>query len=265
MEQTCTTGDDQPLRTNAAPRRAKRRRVVPGSDEAALLTRRALARQRGSKVGIRTSRPAICGSCLAMRTNGAYRKATDAGRPGPRWPSKIESILGTCMPQNLSRDRRLACPLGTLRHTRITSRCVGKGLYALPNSSISEHRSLTEVCKHVPEGVVCFLSHELTTQAPFDVWLAIGEGAWRPHMDYPPLRMSVSLRLRSNPASRSIRLKESPFPNSPQRKLSLTVSSTATKSGSMLLLRHLGSAGGRDAAPWRTLAVRTRDLPWAKT
>ncbi|MBL3591762.1 MAG: VCBS repeat-containing protein, partial [gamma proteobacterium endosymbiont of Lamellibrachia anaximandri] len=38
------------------PWRAKRRLVVPGSREAALLTRRAL-RQRGSKVGIRARRP----------------------------------------------------------------------------------------------------------------------------------------------------------------------------------------------------------------
>jgi predicted transcriptional regulator of viral defense system len=45
----------------------------------------------------------------------------------------------------------------------------------------------------VPKGVVCLLSalrfHELTTQAPFEVWLAIGEKAWRPRVDYPPLRV----------------------------------------------------------------------------
>jgi hypothetical protein len=31
--------------------------------------------------------------------------------------------------------------------------------------------------------------HELTTQAPFEVWLAIGEKAWRPRANYPPLRI----------------------------------------------------------------------------
>ncbi len=45
-----------------APWRAKQRRVVPGSREAILLTRRALARQRGSKDRIRTRRRAVCGS-----------------------------------------------------------------------------------------------------------------------------------------------------------------------------------------------------------
>ena len=80
-------------------------------------------------------------------------------------------------------------------------RRIGRGLYVLPDSSISEHHSLAEVCKRVPKGVVCLLSalrfHELTTQAPFEVWLAIGERAWRPQMDYPPLRIvrfsSISL------------------------------------------------------------------------
>lgn len=72
-------------------------------------------------------------------------------------------------------------------------RRIGRGLYVLPDSSVSEHRSLAEVCKRVPKGVICLLSalrfHELTTQAPFEVWLAIGERSWRPHMDYPLLRI----------------------------------------------------------------------------
>jgi predicted transcriptional regulator of viral defense system len=70
---------------------------------------------------------------------------------------------------------------------------IGRGLYVLPSSDVTAHRSIAEACKRVPKGVVCLLSalrfHELTTQAPFDVWLAIGEKAWRPRVDYPPLRI----------------------------------------------------------------------------
>ena len=70
---------------------------------------------------------------------------------------------------------------------------IARGLYVLPDSGITEHHSLAEACKRVPKGVVCLLSalrfHELTTQAPFEVWLAIGEKAWRPRMEYPPLRI----------------------------------------------------------------------------
>jgi predicted transcriptional regulator of viral defense system len=40
---------------------------------------------------------------------------------------------------------------------------------------------------------VCLLSalryHDLTTQAPFEVWMAIGAKAWQPRVDYPPLRI----------------------------------------------------------------------------
>lgn len=70
---------------------------------------------------------------------------------------------------------------------------IGRGLYVLPGTDATEHHSLAEACKRVPNGVVCLLSalrfHELTTQAPFEVWLAIGEKAWRPRVEYPPLRI----------------------------------------------------------------------------
>ncbi|RDH83662.1 MAG: transcriptional regulator [endosymbiont of Escarpia spicata] len=70
---------------------------------------------------------------------------------------------------------------------------IGRGLYVLPGTNASEHRSLAEACKRVPKGVICLLSalrfHELTTQSPFEVWLAIGEKAWRPRVEYPPLRI----------------------------------------------------------------------------
>ena len=70
---------------------------------------------------------------------------------------------------------------------------IGRGLYTLPNRNITEHHSLAEVCKRIPNGVVCLLSalrfHELTTQSPFEVWLAIEEKAWRPKIEYPPLRI----------------------------------------------------------------------------
>ncbi len=70
---------------------------------------------------------------------------------------------------------------------------IGRGLYILPGTNATEHHSLAEACKRVPKGVVCLLSalrfHELTTQAPFEIWLAIGEKAWRPRLEYPPLRI----------------------------------------------------------------------------
>lgn len=70
---------------------------------------------------------------------------------------------------------------------------VGRGLYALPDRPVSAQAALAEVaCRH-PRAVVCLLSalrfHELTTQAPFEVWLAIPNKARPPRLEYPPLRI----------------------------------------------------------------------------
>jgi predicted transcriptional regulator of viral defense system len=70
---------------------------------------------------------------------------------------------------------------------------LGRGLYVLPSAEATEHRTLAEAAKRVPNGVICLLSalrfHELTTQEPFEVWMAIGEKAWRPRVEYPRLRV----------------------------------------------------------------------------
>jgi predicted transcriptional regulator of viral defense system len=70
---------------------------------------------------------------------------------------------------------------------------VGRGLYALPDASRSEQQDLAEAARRVPRGVVCLLSalrfHGLTTQNPFEVWMAIHRKAWRPKVEHPPLRL----------------------------------------------------------------------------
>ncbi len=70
---------------------------------------------------------------------------------------------------------------------------VGRGLYGLPDRPVSAHGSLAAVARRVPKGVICLLTalsfHELTTQLPFQVWLAIDNKAAAPKMDYPPLRL----------------------------------------------------------------------------
>ncbi|HQS76558.1 MAG: transcriptional regulator [Gallionellales bacterium 35-53-114] len=70
---------------------------------------------------------------------------------------------------------------------------VGRGLYGLPGRKISALGSLAEVARKVPKGVVCLMSalrfYNLTTQAPFEIWLAIENKAVKPKLDYPPLRI----------------------------------------------------------------------------
>lgn len=69
-----------------------------------------------------------------------------------------------------------------------------RGLYVLAGSKPTEHQSLVEVCKRVPQGVVCLVSalqfHGLTTQLPHEVWIALGTKAWVPKIDSPRLRVT---------------------------------------------------------------------------
>jgi predicted transcriptional regulator of viral defense system len=70
---------------------------------------------------------------------------------------------------------------------------IGRGLYASVDASVSEHRSLAEVRAQGGKGVVCLLSalryHDITTQAPFEVWLAIGHKDRSPAVDVVNLRV----------------------------------------------------------------------------
>jgi predicted transcriptional regulator of viral defense system len=71
---------------------------------------------------------------------------------------------------------------------------VTRGIYSLPDSEITEHQSLVEVCRRVPKAVVCLLSalqfHEIGTQLPHEVWIALPEATQTPTIDYPSLRIA---------------------------------------------------------------------------
>jgi predicted transcriptional regulator of viral defense system len=62
------------------------------------------------------------------------------------------------------------CKLGQLEK-------IGRGLYTLPNLEIDENFSLAQVSKSIPKSTISLLSalrfHNLTTQLPFEVWIAI--------------------------------------------------------------------------------------------
>jgi predicted transcriptional regulator of viral defense system len=69
-----------------------------------------------------------------------------------------------------------------------------RGLYVAARHAPSEAHTLAQVAKRVPEAVLCLLTalrfHDLTTQAPFEVWIALPEKARRPRLDYPRLRVA---------------------------------------------------------------------------
>jgi predicted transcriptional regulator of viral defense system len=69
---------------------------------------------------------------------------------------------------------------------------LSRGLYRLADAEPLSHPDLAVVAEKAPEGVICLVSalafHELTTQIPHEVYLAIARNAEPPRIDYPPVR-----------------------------------------------------------------------------
>lgn len=69
---------------------------------------------------------------------------------------------------------------------------LSRGLYRLASAVPLGNPDLVAVALRAPEGVICLISalafHELTTQIPHEVYLAVARGAAPPRIDYPPVR-----------------------------------------------------------------------------
>lgn len=70
---------------------------------------------------------------------------------------------------------------------------VARGLYTTKSANTSEHHSLAQVSKLTPHARICLLSalkfHNLTSQNPHEVWIAIGRKDRKPAYATPPLRV----------------------------------------------------------------------------
>lgn len=68
----------------------------------------------------------------------------------------------------------------------------GRGLYVHADASLTENHSLAEAAKLSPRGVICLLSalrfHDLTTENPAEVWIAVPRKARPPKSSAPALR-----------------------------------------------------------------------------
>ena len=69
---------------------------------------------------------------------------------------------------------------------------VSRGVYRLAGRSPLGNPDLVTVASRVPGGVICLISalsfHELTTQIPHEVDVALATGAREPRIDHPPIR-----------------------------------------------------------------------------
>lgn len=70
---------------------------------------------------------------------------------------------------------------------------VSRGVYRLSDADPLSDPDLLAIAARVPTGVICLTSalafHELTTQIPHEVDIALPGGAWTPKISYPPIRI----------------------------------------------------------------------------
>jgi len=111
--------------------------------------------------------------------------------------SNVNQVLRLTKRSGVLRPRDLVSegiPRTILSRLRIEGRLkqVARGLYVLPDAEVTEHHTLAQISKRFPESVVCLLSalqfHELTTQLPRQVWVAIPRTARQPRESGLPVR-----------------------------------------------------------------------------
>lgn len=77
-----------------------------------------------------------------------------------------------------------------LRDTGVLEQ-VSRGVYRLAEKGSLSNPDFVTVAVRVPNGVICLVSalafHELTTQIPHTVSIAVAEGVQSPRIDYPPV------------------------------------------------------------------------------
>lgn len=105
---------------------------------------------------------------------------------------KIASKTGVVRPKDLDQYGIPRKYLHILYRKGLLDR-IGRGLYESPEYEPTENRSLVEICKRIPHAVVCLISalqfHDLTTQLPSQVWVAIDRKARLPNEVALPVRV----------------------------------------------------------------------------
>lgn len=70
---------------------------------------------------------------------------------------------------------------------------LSRGLYRLSELPPLENPDLISVALRVPQSVLCLISalafHEITTQIPHEIYIAVERGTKTPRVDYPPVRI----------------------------------------------------------------------------
>ncbi len=114
-------------------------------------------------------RKRLSGTTLRLVGEGAFFRARDAAALGFH-----------------SADLRRFVEEGFIEH-------VARGLYRFSDAEPTEHYTIAAVCARIPQAIVCLLTalriHELGTQLPREVWVAIPHKARAPRIREFPIKV----------------------------------------------------------------------------
>jgi predicted transcriptional regulator of viral defense system len=107
---------------------------------------------------------------------------------------KLKKIIDKGQPFTTAETQRLGIPRQTL--TRMCRKGiiqrVARGIYTTPGNEIYEYSDMKMAVKLVPYGIICLFPalefHNLTTQIPHQIWLAIPQGRRRKAIKYPEVQ-----------------------------------------------------------------------------
>ncbi len=107
-------------------------------------------------------------------------------------PRDVSALPATFRPRDLE---ALGIPRDRLQVwlRRGTVEQVARSLYQRVDADLGEHETIAMVAARVPQAVVCLLTalriHEIGTQAPRKVWIAIDRKARKPRLDDLPVHL----------------------------------------------------------------------------
>ncbi len=100
---------------------------------------------------------------------------------------------GIVRPRDLARQGIHRVQLLRLVEAGLVER-ISRGVYVSLGHEVSVDLAAAIAAARVPTAVICLLTalrlHNLTTQQPAEVWIALPEKARRPSLDYPRLRVA---------------------------------------------------------------------------
>ncbi|MBI5585547.1 MAG: type IV toxin-antitoxin system AbiEi family antitoxin domain-containing protein [Deltaproteobacteria bacterium] len=120
--------------------------------------------------------------------------SSNTNRPGSRFDRAVSVFKkqgGILRTAQALREGIHPDTLYTLRDSGMLE-VMSRGVYRLADSSPLGNPDLVTVATRVPGGVICLISalafHELTTQIPHEVHVALPRGAEEPRLDHPPIK-----------------------------------------------------------------------------